>query len=101
MNVAEIILEQLGGRRFIAMTGAKNFTGSADSLNFRLPSNFATYGINAVRITLDRCDTYSLNFWKVRGAKLVEMADETGVYVADLRETFTRRTGLDCSLGRH
>ncbi|HFN7312713.1 TPA: hypothetical protein ACHGUK_004268 [Escherichia coli] len=43
--VATEILNQLGGNRFIAMTGAKNFTcfdeNGESGLCFRLPSNFA------------------------------------------------------------
>lgn len=100
MKVAEAILEQLGGRRFCAMTGAKNFTSSDDSLNFRLPSNFATDGINAIRVTLDPSDTYTLKCWKVRGVKATEVAEASRVYADSLRETFTRLTGLDCTLGR-
>ena len=37
MEVANTILEQLGGRQFQAMTGASQFVGSKNSLSFRLP----------------------------------------------------------------
>jgi hypothetical protein len=33
LTVANTILEQLGGGRFIAMTGAKSFVGGEDSLH--------------------------------------------------------------------
>jgi len=99
MKVAQIILEQLGGRRFSAMTGAKDFLHSDDSLTFRLPSNFATNGINAIRITHDASDTYTLKCWKVRGLNVKEIAEMPGIYADKLRETFTRLTGLDCALG--
>ncbi|EFE7250305.1 hypothetical protein F9V24_27190, partial [Escherichia coli] len=60
--VATEILNQLGGNRFIAMTGAKNFTcfdeNGESGLCFRLPSNFAMKGINLVKIKLTFSDTY-------------------------------------------
>jgi hypothetical protein len=39
LTVAKTILAQLGGERFVMMTGATNFVGGADSLAFRVGSN--------------------------------------------------------------
>jgi len=36
LTVAKTILEQLGGELFVAMTGAKNFVGTEDSLTSHL-----------------------------------------------------------------
>ncbi|HDZ7083813.1 hypothetical protein [Escherichia coli] len=51
--VATEILKQLGGNRFIAMTGATKFAYFDENgecgLFFRLPSNFAMKGINLVK----------------------------------------------------
>ena len=44
MTVARTILDQLGGARFVAMTGAREFVGSADSLTFKI-------GVNPKRVT--------------------------------------------------
>jgi len=33
MKIAEIILEQLGGNKFIRMTGARNLVGDTNSLS--------------------------------------------------------------------
>ncbi len=52
MQVAQTILQQLGGRRFMAMTGARAMAAHKDGLSFKLPSNFARHGINYVKITL-------------------------------------------------
>ena len=98
LTVANTILEQLGGRRFIAMTGAKHLAGAANSLSFQLPSRFATDGINAVRVTLDPSDTYTVKFFKCWGTKIKELGEVSDVYAADLRRVFTERTGLDCTL---
>jgi len=100
MEIAKTILEQLGGNRFIAMTGAKHFVGSKDALSFRLPGGggFTRQGINAVRITLNGLDLYDLEFMRVRGVKTVQVAGLECVHVEDLRKMFEHYTGLRVSL---
>lgn len=98
LTVANTILAQLGGARFAAMTGAKGFVGDTNSLAFRLPSNFATKGINVVKVTLDPSDTYTVTFAKLRGVKYTVIAEANDVYNDNLRRVFTSYTGLDTSL---
>jgi hypothetical protein len=98
MTVATTILEQLGGRKFIAMTGAKNFVGGKDYLAFALPSRFAKDGINNVKITLTYRDDYTVEFNKLWGVNLKSIAVVDGVYCDMLRDIFTDYTGLDTSL---
>lgn len=98
MSVAQTILQQLGGRRFIAMTGSKNMTAHKDGLSFRLPSNFARGGINYVKITLTPADLYHLEFCKVRKLEYRVIETEDGVYAEDLQRMFTHATGLDTHL---
>lgn len=97
MTVANNILQQLGGRRFIAMTGAKNFTGSDSSLTFKLPAGLKG-GITHARITLNAMDLYDLEFIRatVRGIKNISTAE--GVYFDRLQDVFTEHTGLYTSL---
>jgi hypothetical protein len=98
-SVGGEILAQLGGSKFRAMTGAKDFVRSSDSLRFKLPSNFAKHGINLVRITLDPSDTYTMTFYKMHGTDVREIEEISGVYADQLRDIFTDVTGLDTSLG--
>lgn len=98
MNIASTILAQLGGNRFLAMTGAKNLTHTDRSLSFRLPSNFARDGINLVTVRLDPSDTYTVQFRKVRGLNVRDLDEVSDVYAENLRAVFTGRTGLDCTL---
>lgn len=98
LQIAKTILEQLGGRRFIAMTGAKNFLGGERSLSFRLPSYFARSGINAIRITLDANDTYTVEFSKLRGTKFTAVSKHEGIYWGGLPALFTAETGLVTTL---
>ena len=102
--IADTILAQLGGRMFIAMTGAKHFTfGEKGELSFQLPARFAKDGINGVRIELTAADDYTLTFSRinVRAREMVKtIATEEGVFCDTLRSTFTRVTGLDCTMGK-
>ena len=65
MVVANTILEQLGGRRFVAMTGARNFTAIDDqrgALSFKVPR--AKDGINAIKVTLTAMDDYTVEAFR-------------------------------------
>lgn len=95
MNVAQTILTQLGGRKFQAMTGAKQFVAGTDYLQFKLPANFAKDGINCVKVTLTAADLYEVDFMKVRGLKVDTIAQVQGLYADQLQQTFTEKTGLD------
>ena len=99
MTIAQTILHQLGGNRFIAMTGAKNLVNHGDALSFRLPANFAAKGINSVKVILDVArDLYTVEFNKIRGVKFTEIAKFEGVCFDDLQALFTGETGLDTRL---
>lgn len=91
-----IIYQQLGGQRFLTMTGAYSLTGSPDTLAMRVPK--CKNGCGAVRITLDANDTYTvvaIALRKKQGLKTpVEVYRESNVYCDQLEETFTEATGL-------
>lgn len=93
-SIAETILAQLGGRKFIVMTGARDFVGSPDALSFKLPRPSP---FNAVRITLTSLDLYTVTFYKGKMFKPVK--EVAGVYADQLRSVFTSATGLETSLG--
>lgn len=98
-QIAQTILNQLGGHRFIVMTGAKNLLGSERALAFRLPSRFAKEGINVVRITLNDADLYEVDFQRWHGSAQRFGKRVEGVYADQLRAVFTAETGLDTSMG--
>lgn len=101
LRVAETILTQLGGGKFVAMTGARAFAGSADSLTFKLPKSPS--GIRGVRVTLTPDDLYTVTFYKWTGrvgaSDFVPVLEREGVYADQLRDVFTAATGLYTSLG--
>jgi hypothetical protein len=98
MNTANTILAQLGGNKFLAMTGAKHLMTGGNDLTFKLPSRFAKDGINCVRVTLNGMDLYDVEFMKIRGAKVSEVASVEMVYADQLAGIFTAKTGLDTAL---
>ena len=104
MNCAEIILGQLGGNRFVAMTGAKEFVYDRTSLRFKLPRN----GSKAThcKITLTPADYYRMEFIKHTSSRYYS---KTGKYIEpkweilkiydrigaeQLQDVFTKFTGL-------
>ena len=96
--IAKTILDQLGGDRFISMTGARNFSYAPDgSLSFRLP-NMPGVPVNNVRISLDPTDTYNVEFGRVRGIDYKVVRTEEMVYADSLRRVFESNTGLYTSL---
>lgn len=61
MSIATTILNQLGGNKFIAMTGAKNFIAVKDGIRFNIGKNGSK--ANMVQIVLKWDDTYTMQFW--------------------------------------
>lgn len=96
--VALTILQQLGGSRFVAMTGAKNMVSTADSLRITFPANFAKNGIRYMLIKLTAADDYTVTFAKGRGIEWKPVAEFEGIYCDSLVELFERQTGLCASL---
>lgn len=93
-TIPQTILAQLGGRSFIAMTGASNFVASERILSFRLPGNLCRKRINCIRITLEDSDTYRVEFLRIWGHTLKTIADVSDVYADMLREIIEGETGL-------
>lgn len=94
MTIAETILDQLGGNRFIVMTGASQFSQDRNSLRFSLPSRAAKNRIRHCVITLTPEDTYNMEFGTAMGLKYRLIAEHQGVYCGQLQEVFTAETGL-------
>ena len=94
--VAETILQQLGGNRFMAMTGARGLTYDENSLTFKITR--AQNKITHVKITLDPSDTYNVSFINCRktakGFKNEVVKSFSDVFNVHLSDCFTSQTGL-------
>jgi hypothetical protein len=100
LEIANTILEQLGGGRFAAMTGAKNFAAVESGVRFKLPAKpgWIKNGINMVTIRLTPSDTYTVEYGKLRGTKYTVIATSEDVYCDTLQADFLDATGLFTSL---
>lgn len=96
LTAANTILEQLGGNKFRAMTGAKDFVGDTRALQFRLPKN--PKGVTNVRIELADDDTYTVKFFKIRKWDVTALGEQAMVYADSLRAVFESGTGLRTTL---
>ena len=93
MHAAQI-LQQLGGNRFIAMTGARNFVGLERGLMFSLPHRLCMNKSNKARVTLDESDTYTLEFFAIRGTNVKPISQHSMIYADRLAEIVSEQTGL-------
>lgn len=100
--VSQTILQQLGGNRFIAMTGADQFKSSENSLAFRLRAR-NKLSCNWVTVVLEASDTYIVLFSRIavrkdasgiRRPQLTTKKIIEGLYCDQLQDIFTRETGL-------
>lgn len=98
MTPAEIILDQLGGNRFIVMTGANHLTQDRTSLRFALPARVAKNRIRHCIITLRPDDTYDMEFGTAMGLRYRMIATRSGVRCDQLQAIFESETGLRTQL---
>lgn len=104
--VAQEILRQLGGGRFMAMVGGKNAMhgtfGGKPGLQVSIGKG-AEGGINRLIVTLDPAtDTYNMEFWRIgnRGLSTKKVSEASMVYADDLQRVFTDRTKFYTSMSR-
>jgi prolyl-tRNA synthetase len=61
-EIANTILSQFGGHKFVVMTGAKNFVAIENGIRFNIGRNGSK--ANMVKVILDGDDTYTMQFVK-------------------------------------
>lgn len=99
-QVASTILHQLGGRRFIAMTGARDFIAINDGLggmHCRIPK-MTGVKVNTVKITLNEMDYYDVSFGRLYAGKHKVISEHSDICFDELQTLFRRETGLATSL---
>lgn len=92
MEAAKTILEQLGGRRFIIMTGTHNLVAGKNELTMKLRRN--SCGASHLRVTLTPLDLYRMEFIKVRKGEPHTVTSFDGIYADQLQDIFESITGL-------
>lgn len=105
-EIADTILQQLGGGRFVVMTGSRDFIAIDNGLRMGLARNASK--ANRLDITLNSMDTYDMRFYRYTSArystrggqfkmypeKITTVKEYTGVCFDQLQELFTNVTGL-------
>lgn len=98
-SVYQQILHQLGGSKFLVMTGASKFVHGYEQIDdsypflaFRIPK--ASKGINQVKIVLTPSDTYIMKFFTSHRGNYILVNQIDNIYVEQLQDIFTQQTGL-------
>jgi len=90
-------LKQIGGNRFIAMTGAKHFGVGPNGMSFKIGRN--SKRVNHVTIDYDRGrDLYNMKFDWVTIKGIKNKKTLKGVYADQLAKAFEKYTGMYTSL---
>lgn len=104
MSVANTILQQMGGNKFIVMTGSKNFLSDGNTLRMSLAKNISK--ANRLEVTLDADDLYTMRFYKYTAGRLnkktwswtkdkvEEVYTVSGIWFDMLQSVFTQVTGM-------
>ena len=97
MSAAKTILSQLGGNKFAAMTGAKNFVDCGDALSMRIGRNKTRS--NYFKITLNMMDLYDVRFSRVslKGGER-SVTEYNNNFNDQLVEVFEKHTGMYTSI---
>jgi hypothetical protein len=94
MTTATQILNQLGGSKFIAMTGATCYSDGNTLVSKFKGSKFA----NIMYVTLNSLDLYDVKICKFRGMDIKVIKEVSGAYADMLKPLFEQTTGLRTSL---
>lgn len=93
-QIALTILEQLGGRLFLMLTGSTGLVDSGRGLQLKIGSNAKR--VTHMRIDLADDDTYSIKFYRVtkRGLDITVLSEMEMINAEQLKDIFEEATGL-------
>ena len=106
IQIANEILRQLGGNKFIVMTGSSHFVGCDEKRQLTMKLKRNQGKATNLRITLAADDTYTMEWLKIVNAtksnnwipRLDTLETVEGVYNDQLQKQFTAFTGMDTHL---
>lgn len=108
MTIANTILSQLGGNKFLVMTGARDLINIGNGLQFTIGRNSSQ--ANRIIIRLNGNDLYNMSFikitkggldkktwtWKEGQHKTIKEFND--IFFDQLQELFTQVTGMNTHL---
>ena len=99
-TIATEILNQLGGRMLLAMTGTKTLLYGDRDLTAKLGGGARTARgtVTHLRVTLDASDTYTVEALRVRAGNCIVVESMEGIYNDMLRRVGEKLTGFSFSL---
>ena len=99
-QIANTILQQLGGHKFVVMTGVKQLIADDVHENPALRMNLSRNATSANRLTISLMpdDTYTMEFYRQEikkdwSVKRTEIEKREGVYCDMLQDIYTEVTG--------
>ena len=92
-EVAQTIINQIGGQKMFRMIGVKKVGIGLNSITLHFVAK-ALQGINKINVTLDPSDTYTVKFYRstVKGDNLKYEIND--IYCDQLIELIENKTGL-------
>jgi hypothetical protein len=94
MTKAETILKQLGGGRFVMMTGAKDLVAGESKLQFCIPGGKKVI----IELTADDLYTVTLGKFNRKTFEFKVISEQPFVYNDQLTKVFEKMTGLYTSI---
>jgi len=96
-QIANTIFQQLGGNRFVVMTGARSVSREGATLIVKLPTpaGLRAFGFN---VTLNPMDLYNVTFVRLTRAWDVQRNTIENIYADQLKSIIETETGLRLSL---
>lgn len=107
-EIASTIINQLGGSRFVVMTGSRDFIAIENGVRMTLARNYSK--ANRLEIVLNGDDTYSMRFYNYQSPKFnsrtyqfcdskeTEIKEYEHIYFDQLQELFTNVTHMYTNL---
>jgi len=96
MSAPELILKQLGGKRFTDKIGVTKLIEGNRTLSFNVKQN--PKGVTHVHIVLEFPDLYDVKFLKVCDFGTETLHESYNIHPDDLRKIIADGTGLDTHL---
>jgi hypothetical protein len=93
-TIAQQILTQLGGNKFVAMTGASCYADGNTLIAKFKGSKIA----NIMYVTLNDSDLYDVKICKFRGLEVKTIKEVSGAFAEMLKPIFEQTTKLKTSL---
>lgn len=92
LEIAKIIMEQLGGNKFVVMCGVKDVRAVSNGVGFKIMKN--NLKCNYIEIKLNGNDLYDIKYYSIRGTNVNVKHELNDVYAEDMISLMEEDLGL-------